>query len=301
MWGKRVAVLTALICALHPFIIWYTPRIWIETLAIFLFTSLIASTLYLTLKPTKTRSIIVGCILGISVLCKQTFLTYIVVIPLFLLCLKHNRIALRYIAYIIFSAVVLILPWTIRNWNLTGKIIPVHVRLWFNTYAGDVMVENYTTSPFALGNLWVPVARKVAAIKQTLPEDLEAWEQELRLDEAYRKESIERYQKNPLFIFKKIICNALMFWTLSETNLKSAVIALMQIPLLLLFTLATIKTIKQKNLRTIQGGTIVFVWLYFLLHLPIAATGRYAIILIPTILTSLGVLMPKLHNRKKAL
>lgn len=91
-----------------------------------------------------------------------------------------------------------------------------------------------------------------------------------------------------------------MFWTLGETNQKSAVISLMQIPLLFLFILATIRVIRQRSTQTVQGGNILFVWMYFILHLPLVAAARYGVVLIPTMLTSLGVLMPKLHEKEEA-
>ena len=91
-----------------------------------------------------------------------------------------------------------------------------------------------------------------------------------------------------------------MFWTLGHTLQKSAVISLMQIPLLILFILASIKTIKQKKILTISGGNILFVWLYLILHLPLLALARYGVVLIPAILTSFGVLMPKLYEKEEA-
>ncbi|MBA7710236.1 hypothetical protein ES703_119174 [subsurface metagenome] len=74
----------------------------------------------------------------------------------------------------------------------------------------------------------------------------------------------------------------------------------MQIPLLFLFILAIIKVIKQKNILKVHGAKILFVWLYFILHLPLIALARYGAVLIPTMLTSLGVLMSKLHEKEEA-
>lgn len=300
LWSNRVAVLISLICAFHPFVFWYTSRIWIETLAIFLFTLLIASILYLTLKPSMTRSIILGCVLAISALCKQTFLPYVLFVPLFLGILKNKKIGCRFIVYTFITAVLVILPWTIRNWTLTKKFIPVHVRAGSNIFLGDVMVDNYTKSPFSIDALWRKAYTPINAVKQTIPEHLERWERELILDSKSLEKSIDRYRKMPTFIFKKMIFNGLMFWTLGETTQKSAVITLMQMPLLFLFILTTIKVIKQKNILTVQGGNILFVWLYFILHLPFFAIARFGVVLIPTMLTSLGVIMTKLHEKEIA-
>lgn len=300
LWSSRVAVLTSLICAFHPFVFWYTSRIWIETLAIFLFTLLTASILYLTLKPTRTRSIILGFVLGISALCKQTFLPYILFLPLFLAILERKKINRLFIFYIFITAVIVILPWTIRNWTLTKKIIPIHVRGGAIVFIGDLMVENYTKSPLSGGDLLSQASMARTYVKQTIPEHLERFEKELILDSKLLKKSIDRYKADPFFIFKKITYNALMFWTLGQTRQKSAVISLMQIPLLILFIIATVKTIRQKNILTVQGGIIFFVWLYFILHLPLLVFARYGVVLIPAMLTSLGVLMPKLYEKNES-
>jgi 4-amino-4-deoxy-L-arabinose transferase-like glycosyltransferase len=300
LWSNKVAVLTSLICAFHLFVFWYTSRIFTETLAIFLFTLLIASILYLTLKPSNTRSIILGLVLGIIALCKQTFLPYILFIPSFLAIIKSKKIERRFIVYVFVTAVIVILPWTIRNWTLTKKIIPIHVRGGSNLFLGDLMVENYTKLPFSGTALFREANIARAYTIQTIPEHLERFEKEILLDSKLLKQSVDRYKRTPIFIFKKIIFNALMFWTLGQTNQRSTIISLMQIPLLILFILATIRIIKQKNTLTVQGGNILFVWLYFILHLPFVAFARYGVVLIPTMLASLGVLAPILYEKEEA-
>jgi 4-amino-4-deoxy-L-arabinose transferase-like glycosyltransferase len=298
LWGNKVAVLTSLICAIHPFVLWYTSRIWIETLAIFLFTLLIASVLYLTLKPSIKRSILLGVVLAVSALCKQTFFLYIFVVPLFLSTMKNIKDRWRYVVCTVVVAELVILPWTIRNWRLTQKFIPIHVGSGTTIFWGDLLVEHYTKSPFSGTDKFKDsVSTAISSADQTISEHVEGWKRELVLDSILIKKSIEHYRNNPAFIFKKILCNSVFFWTLGESTLKSAVIASMQIPLLFLFILATIKVIKQKNILTVLGGNILFVWLYFFLHLPIIGAGRYSVVLIPAMLTSLGVLMPNWQEK----
>lgn len=172
LWSNKVAVLISLICAFHPFVFWYTSRIWIETLATFLFTSLIASILYLTLKLSTTRSIILGCVLAICALCKQTFLPYILFIPLFLSILKSKKIGRRFLVYTFAAAVFVILPWTIRNWTLTKKFIPIHVKSGVTLIWGDLMVENYKKSPFSGDGLSRPAKTTIISAQQTIPKHM---------------------------------------------------------------------------------------------------------------------------------
>jgi 4-amino-4-deoxy-L-arabinose transferase-like glycosyltransferase len=298
LWGKKVAVLTSIICAFHPFVIWYTSRIWIETLATFLFTLAIACVLYLTLRPSISRSILLGIVLTISALCKQTFFLYIFLVPLFLGVIRNKRIGRRFIVCVVAVAILAILPWTIRNWRLTHKLIPIHGGAGMTIFWGDLLAEYYTQSPFSGAEKFMAsVSAAIASIDQTISEHVEGWEGELLLDSRLLEKSIERYRNNPAFILKKVFSNAIFFWTLGESNLKIAVISSMQIPLFILFVFATVKVIMQKKILTVLGGIILVVWLYYFSHLPIIAAGRYGVVLIPAMLTSLGMLMPSWHEK----
>jgi 4-amino-4-deoxy-L-arabinose transferase-like glycosyltransferase len=299
LWGIRVAALLSITCAFHPFVLWYTSRIWVETLATFLFTLTITSMFYLTLKPSITRSILFGVVLAISALCKQTFFIYIFIIPLFLIAVKNSKVGWRYLICTVVVASFIVLPWTIRNWRLTHKFIPVHGGSGAAIFWGDLLVEHYTQSPFSGAEEFeASLSAVIVSINQTIPEHMEGWERELVLDSRLLSKSIEWYRNNPTFILKKVFSNAIFFWTLGESNLKTAVISSMQIPLFLLFIIATIKVIKQNKTLTVFGGTILFVWLYYLSHLPITAAGRYGVVLIPTMLSALGVLLPRWHEKK---
>jgi 4-amino-4-deoxy-L-arabinose transferase-like glycosyltransferase len=299
LWGRKIAVLFSLICAFHPFLIWYTSRIWIETLATFLFTLTIASVFYLSLKPSITRSILLSCVLAVSALCKQTFFLYIFFIPLFLCTVKYLKVGWRYVVCTVVVAVFIILPWALRNMRLTQKFIPIHGGSGVTIFWGDLLVEHYTKSPFSSADIFFDsVHTAITSVRQSIPDQMGGWERELALDSILLGKSIERYRNNPTFMIKKIFSNAIFFWILGESNLKTAVISLLQIPLFLLFVLTTIKVINQKNILTLLGGMILFIWVYYFLHLPIIAAGRYSVVLIPTMLISLGVLLPSWQEKE---
>ncbi len=301
LWGKNIAVLTSVLCVFHPFLIWYTSRIWIETLAIFLFTSLIAAVLYLSLRPNMSRSLLVGCILGINILSKGTFLPFIVIVPLLLGYLKDKKIRWQYILCIVLTALILIFPWSIRNRRLTGKFIPVHLLVGLNFQIGDGVVENYSKSPFSFSDLWDMGLEKRTSLQSSIPENLQRWEREVLSNDIFLKDSINRYLDNPLFLLKKMALNSFLYWTLGENKLKTIVISLLQVPLLVLFILSAFRILKQKGIRTIQFTHISLVLVYFMFHLPVVACARYSAVLIPTMLTyALGILKPVLNGKHES-
>lgn len=284
LWDKRIAFLTAALCVVHPLMLWYTSRIWIETMATFLFTALVASILYFSLRPTLLRGVLVGCVLGLSALCKSTFLAYVFVVPVVLLCLPPRKMRLRSALTVSIVALILVLPWSVRNWRLTGKFIPVHGRLGFNLQVGDGLIENISKSPFSLVGLYAISMEKMAAVESRIPADLSKHEREILLDSILLRDSMTRYREHPGFLLKKMLLNSWLFWTLGEMPRKTLVLSLLLVPLAGLFAVSAIVTGRRGQLRTIRGVHISLVVVYYLMHLPVEAIARYSVVLVPTML-----------------
>jgi hypothetical protein len=106
-------------------------------------------------------------------------------------------------------------------------------------------------------------------------------EKEVLLDSFLIKRSFQRYWDDPGFFFRKLAMNAYMFWFSGASLGKSIVITIVQLPILVLFILWCVGLIRRKAFRTVHGVNVVFVWLYFGLHLPLFAIARYSSILIP--------------------
>lgn len=284
LWNKPTAVLTAGLCAVHPLAIWYTSRIWIETMSMFLFTAMIAATLYFALRPNLARALVLGCVLGASALCKSTFLPYVVLAPLFLWLLRADRTKLSLSAIVVIVAVIVIAPWTVRNWKLTGRFIPVHARMGFNIEVGDELVEHIGMSPFSLAKIWDASIERVATESLKLPEGLKKHEKELLLDSVLLRVSMQRYRSHPWFLVKKVFVNAWLFWTLGESPRKSAVIATLLLSLVALTTVSTVLILRRKQMKTIMGVHIALMFVYYIMHLPVEAIARYSVVLVPAMI-----------------
>jgi 4-amino-4-deoxy-L-arabinose transferase-like glycosyltransferase len=289
LWNRKVAIFSSLACAVYPFLIWYTSRIWIEILGAFLFTILVASALYLNQKPTVLRSLLVGLVIGISSLCKATFLPYIVVLPLLLIYLSNNRINWKHASYIFVVSLLIVLPWTLRNYSITGKFVPVQVLGGFNLAIGDGIVENYFKAPFSHGVLsHLSFDEKIKPLEASFPADTLGWQEEWFTDRELVRRSLSRYVHDPLFLLKKVTLNSFLFWTLGEDKKKTAVISLFQIPLLALFIVAVIKSFKTRGFRSLYSLPILLVLPYYLVHLPIFSVANFSVVLVPTIIIYAG-------------
>lgn len=283
LWNRRAAVVAASLCALHPFLIWYTGRIWIEVLATFLFTSLTASTLYWYQNKTRGRAALVGVVLGAATLCKATFLPFVFMVPLGMAWIG-NRKARGQTLLVVGVALALVLPWTARNYRLSGRLIPVHLLAGFNVQSGDAFAEYFMRAPLSYDDLKAFSRPHIRDLLAELPDALPMWQYDVRSDQILLQDSLRRYQQQPLFLLQKLVLNGWMFWTLGETPAKSLVISALQLPLVLAFTVSAVREGRSKGWHTIEGLHIALVLLYFSFHLPIFAFARLSVVLVPTML-----------------
>jgi len=284
LWNRRVAFLSAIFCALHPLVFWYTSRIWIELTATVLFTAIVAGVVRLSKNQSVDRAIVLGLLLGVAALWKSTFLPYILLVPILLALLPREKYRLGMIVVVVFSATLVVAPWTIRNYKLTGKFIPVHSRLGFNLQVGDDIVENISKSPFALPPIFDISIRKIYAIESTLPKHLKRYQGEIALDSVLTKRCLAKYVSSPGFLARKMIINAWLFWSLGETPAKTMVITGLLLPLAILFLISAIIVYKRGQFRSILGVHVIMVLFYYVVHLPVEAIARYSVVLIPTML-----------------
>lgn len=275
----RAAALAAGLAALHPLLIWYTSRVWIETLATLTFTLIALTLVRLARRPDGARALIAGLLLGLGALIKGTFLVPLVAAPL-LLWHRSRRGAL--LALVV--ALTLLLPWTARNWRLSGELVPVHALGGFNVQWGDRYALHYFESPLSYRALratgWPEVDAIVAG---RLPESAPAWRWQLTYDALALADSVGRYRARPQFLLQKIGLNAVMFWTLGETPLKSVLISMLQLPLLAAFLTAVLRRGAREPWGA-EGIPPALVALYFGAHLPVFAFARLGVVLVPTML-----------------
>lgn len=299
LFNHRVAIVAATLCALYPFLIWYTSRIWLEVAGALLFTSIVAALTSIWIRPSILRGIALGSILGIASLLKATFLPLAFVIPVALRFTRHRQITNRHLLAILLTALVVVSAWTIRNWNLTGRIIPVHVLLGYNLERGDTFAKNYWKAPFSYRQLWDSELENLYSVEGSISPDLPRAQREAMRDSLQIAQRTAGYLVDPGFLLKKLALNAWMFWTLGDTPLKSAVIMAMQLPLLLFFGMGMRHTIQAEGQRAIHLVIFSAILAYYAAHLPIMAIARFSVVLVPTMLLyAVNVIIPSAEERE---
>jgi 4-amino-4-deoxy-L-arabinose transferase-like glycosyltransferase len=287
LWTPRRALIAASICAMHPFLLWYTPRVVTETLSTFLFTLIVFLVFRFHRSPKLKNAVLLGVVIGVASLTRQTFFPFTILVPALLsLATKLKRFDKRVVAIVV-AATIVVAPWTLRNYNLTNTIIPVHTLMGFNFRQGDCLAEQYPNAPLSymqLIHLCSPyrTVEGDTVVHWTLEE--KGIQNSIRVEDNLLKQSLERYKREPGFFLRKVTLNAIMFWTISGSNAATIATSLFQIPLLFLFVFCVKNRADARadgNLYLIPVWMILF---FFLSHLPIYALARFSLVLVPTMI-----------------
>lgn len=281
LWNRRTAVLASMACCCNPVLIWFTGRVWGEVTLFFLFTLLAALVFHLIRRPSIYGALIVGVVLGMLILCKQTFLPFALLLPLFLLFTKLRN-ACGYSLCITTVVLLLVLPWTARNWGLTGMFVPVHVSAGVQIQLGDKYLENFTGVSSLTYDHVQRVEEEVIAGIPRMPAQLSLAQKDAHGDALLVRQSLVKYRNSPLFFLKKLGMNAVMFWFAASSPMKTLWVSLFQLPILAFFIIYSFDLLlKKRAVRTGHGAVVLMIWTYFLLHLPFFAVARYSSVLIP--------------------
>ncbi len=133
-----VGLTAAGLFAIYPLFVFFSAVLMAETLLVFLTTASFVCCVQFWHKSTCTRAMALGGIVGLSALCKPVLLPWLPVV-LFFWWRKSplNRVQKASRAAVV--AVVLgsvMLPWTARNYALSGTFVPVSTNLGINLLVG---------------------------------------------------------------------------------------------------------------------------------------------------------------------
>jgi len=191
-------------------------------------------------------------------------------------------------------AVLLILPWTVRNYALTRRFVPVHAMLGFNLHVGDSFVENYGKSPLGYAKLIDLISYPVGSEGELVTH---AWFQSVdplrgvEEDQHLMGKALRRYVDDPVFFLRKLGLNGVMFWTLSSRRSASIATMFMQIPLLFFFCVSAVRIVGRYGGISVVSMPIWLVVAYFFFHLPSYGLARFGVVLIPTmVVCAVGLL-----------
>ncbi len=283
--GARRAGFSSLLCAIHPYLLWYAGRMVIETVSVFLFTLIIFCVLQLLAKPTWLHAATTGMAIGAGILCKSTYFPFTLVVPLLLVVSRPRRVPLLHALLVLVVSLAAISPWIIRNHHVSGRWAIVQALTGYNFYVGDRFVERYAGSPLSYAMI---IARTdFSKMDDGLPAEIRQTggaRREALQDEWLLSRSIAQYAKDPSFLLFKIAVNAVMFWTLGSTPPVSIFTMALQLPLLFFFIRSVARYMKPHGLWCPECIPVWLIATYFAIHLPVYALARFSVVFIPTMI-----------------
>lgn len=207
IFNKKVALLSLFMTATHPGLIVYTTKIHELTLVVFFV--LLIFLLITSLNYDKIRNnIIIGILMGVGILTRPSIIFFV---PLYFIYLWLSRQKLRNIfkAWLITSlaAFLLILPWTLRNYNLHKRWIFITTNSAEHFWRGNNALASGSS-----------LTRDGLSILEASPKDLR--EQIYKMNEIeqydfFHRETFRFIKSNPLFFIKMVFKKFFYFWWFS--------------------------------------------------------------------------------------
>ncbi len=236
----------ALAMALYPLFIWYAARIWTETLLVLGVSFLAYRLVRFHRTPTFGRGLMLGIVVGFLILVKAGFLLFIPFLLVYYL-LKRNFSAVRHCLFALVCAVVIILPWIVRNYRVSGILIPVQTTAASNYLIGNAVAHDFFQHPLSLS---IPMQKGTEEIAQWMDEaDLSPTDaEEAEGESILRQKAVESFLSNPLFLLQKGGTQAFTFWYLGETPPKSLIILIVQFPILFFAVRRIRKAVRESTL-----------------------------------------------------
>jgi 4-amino-4-deoxy-L-arabinose transferase-like glycosyltransferase len=288
--GSRLTSLTAcLLFLLHPGMVIAESRGGVEvffTFSIVLFLWLF----YRALETLRYRDFtLAGAALGFGLLIKSTIALVLPALFLYSLARQASRASLWKLAGLYaasaMTAFLILSPWVIRNYKLTGKFIPTMTIGGLAAFQGLYVVEHRSEEKQQY-ELFSDAATEQARIADAMglpvrhgffPQFYSATD-EVRYYKALGDKVKAKYQESPSLLVRVVFHNLWGFWFQGRTTLATALNMVLTIPFLFLFVIGTFAAVRRKHR---VGPLLLLVGSFVAAHLHIIALARYYIPLVP--------------------
>jgi hypothetical protein len=201
---------------------------------------------------------------------------------------RQGRFAIcRNIILMTFAMLMVLSPWIIRNFALTGKFVPTASVMGVSAHAGQ-----YICSHLSLDNRWVDLDSEAARERETIAQGLgyrfkRGYYQifyssgdELRFSNYLVRRVADEYQKSPTLFMKCTGSNLFNIWFAGKTWKSTGLNIVVQLPYLCLAMVGITLSVRRGRFKTIVP--LVLITLYIMaVHLPILAQARYSVPLVP--------------------
>jgi len=138
LWGSWVGAWTAALVFLYPAYWTYDPRIRSEALLTLLVSLWLWATVLYSQGPSCRRCVFVGIAAGLTVLCKPVVLILVLLLT-GLIWIGTDRWSRKIVYVVVYGAtcIMLVAPWSVRNYMLFDRFIPVSAGMGAGLWMGS--------------------------------------------------------------------------------------------------------------------------------------------------------------------
>lgn len=301
--SPRAGMLAGLACAVHPSFLRYVPDFHLEVVLTFVVTLMVWSSVRFRQKPGYGAAVVFGVATGLACLTKAVMLLYPGVFGLF--WLWEQRAELRAsvgglvqkvlpLGVVAVCMVLTILPWTVRNYHVSGKIVPV------STGVADAFLRGFVfTKPEYITLREPPYTGAEQEVnrwfRSLMAAEGKVWEQDPIADEAILGKEMKRKLKaEPGAAIKKGFIGIFTFWY-EMTSLKTSLAAgVMALGAWILAAFGMARARQEKRAQWLLFAPVLYLN-FFLAAL--LSLGRYSVPVLPTLIVASGFGLDTLLRR----
>jgi len=280
-FGSGVGYAAALIGALHPLLIWYSPRLRYEpSLTLFL-----ALAVYWVLRAQDSGALKDALLTGVFLGCAALVNQVVILLPLALfgalLFRKLPKATLaKQSAVALLTMAAVVAPWTARNYRVSGgRIILVHSGSAMTFVRGIYYAELYHEAP--LQGVKLDDLAEVHLAELLGADPLQFDRGASGVDESLLPYVLWHVQNEPRKLLNRIAVQIPRFWYLSESPLKSWLIAGIQGIFLLLALAGAFHSLGTNR----HGLVLVLTVVYFnLVYAVFIALARFSVPVVPYVI-----------------
>lgn len=230
-----------------------------------------------------------GAVLGFGLLVKSTLTLALPILFLFSVVRQRERASLwrltSLFAISALAASLVLSPWVIRNYNLTGEFIPTSTLGGLVAFQGQYVAEHHSTGKqhWELLNEAAQEQERIARDmgfrrKLTFFPQFYSAADEVRYYRALGDEAKAKYEKSPSLLLQVGTYNLWAFWFQGKTTKATTLNMVLTIPFLILSTIGAYVAMRR---RFCVGPLLLVVTAFVAVHLPLIAVARFYIPLVP--------------------
>jgi 4-amino-4-deoxy-L-arabinose transferase-like glycosyltransferase len=287
-FGERAGLVAAGIAAFYPELVWFSVHFWAETVFVVLLWWAFERLLEADARASARWAAVAGLLWGLAVLTRETVLYFL---PLAAVWLAWRRPGgRRRAATLIAATLLVVLPWTLRNWMIFHTFIPVSTAGALNLWQGNTYLS-----------------------RQEVYEEYWSVHGRAQKYEHTRRRAIESIvERQPLWIFEKFRDEMPAYWaahgqpivhiergaygTVSRSRAVAAIVVVLApyLGVLALFVVG-VAALPRGRPAVLLLAFLVF---YVLLHVAAHGYPRYRVPSLPVLFLVAGVGWTALWNRR---